>query len=107
MKLALVVEYDGTNYKGFQYQSDFPTIQEEIEKAINNFTGESLRVSGAGRTDAGVHALGQVVSFETVTNHSTDRIVNALNFYLPSDIAVKKARVVDEEFDPRRCAISR
>mgnify|MGYP001414511377 CR=1 FL=1 len=85
MKIALVVEYDGTNYKGFQYQSDFPTIQEEIEKAIHKFTGESLRVSGAGRTDAGVHALGQVVSFKTLTNHSTDTIVNALNFYLPGD----------------------
>ncbi|MEE2884781.1 MAG: tRNA pseudouridine(38-40) synthase TruA [Chloroflexota bacterium] len=107
MKIALVVEYDGTNYKGFQYQSDFPTIQEEIEKAIHKFTGESLRVSGAGRTDAGVHALGQVVSFKTLTNHSTDTIVNALNFYLPGDIAVKSARMVDDRFDPRRCAISR
>ena len=107
MKLALVVEYDGTNYKGFQYQSDVPTIQEEIEKAIHKFTGESLRVSGAGRTDAGVHALGQVVSFQTYTNHPASTVVNALNFYLPDDIAVKSARIVDNGFDPRRCAISR
>ena len=107
MRLAFVVEYDGTDYHGFQYQKDAPSIQEEIEKAIGRFTGETVRVSGAGRTDAGVHALGQVVSFDTVSEHSVDTFVKALNFHLPEDIAVKSGRVVEDRFDPRRHAVSR
>ena len=107
MRLALVVEYDGTDYHGFQYQKEAPSIQEEIEKAIERFTGETVRVSGAGRTDAGVHALGQVISFDTASKHSVDTFVKALNFHLPEDIAVKSGRVVEDRFDPRRHAISR
>ena len=107
MRLALIVEYDGTDYHGFQYQRDAPSIQEEIEKAIKRFTGEAVRVSGAGRTDAGVHARGQVVSFDTASEHSVATFVRALNFYLPEDIAVKRGKVVEEGFDPRRHAISR
>ena len=63
MRVALVVEYDGLNYHGFQYQKNVATIQEEIEKSIRQFTKEVLRVKAAGRTDAGVHATGQVVAF--------------------------------------------
>ena len=57
-RLALIVEYDGTNYMGFQYQTSVPTIQHELEKAIGNLTGEEVRVGGASRTDSGVHAAG-------------------------------------------------
>ena len=107
MRLALVVEYEGTHYHGFQYQASAPSIQEELEKAISRFTGESLRVRGAGRTDAGVHALGQVVAFDTDATHPLGVFVRALNFYLPDEIAVKAAYRAADDFDPRRMAVSR
>ena len=63
------IEYEGTNYHGFQQQKNVRTIQEEIEKSINRLTGEKIKVSGASRTDAGVHAMGQVVAFDTASGH--------------------------------------
>ncbi len=107
MRLALVVEYEGTHYHGFQYQANAPSIQGELEKAISRFTGESLRVRGAGRTDAGVHALGQVVAFDTDATHLLGGFVRGLNFYLPDEIAVKAAYRAADDFDPRRMAVSR
>ena len=107
MRLALIVEYEGTNYRGFQCQSNAPSIQEELEKAIASLTNENIRVKGAGRTDAGVHAEGQVVAFDTLSNHSTDTFVRALNYYLPKDIAIRTACQVSGNFDPRRDALSR
>ena len=107
MRLALLVEYDGTDYHGFQYQANAPSIQEELEKAISRFTGERVRVKGAGRTDAGVHAKGQVVAFDTSATHPEEVFLRALNHYLPCDIAVRKARRVPGSFDPRRMATSR
>ena len=103
----MIVEYEGTGYYGFQYQVNAPSIQEELEKAITRFTGEKVRVSAAGRTDAGVHAKGQVVAFETVSTHSPDTFVEALNYYLPDTIAVREAYRVRQGFDPRREALSR
>ena len=107
MRLALIVEYEGTNYHGFQYQENAPSIQEQIEKSIQALTGETLRVHAAGRTDAGVHALGQVVAFDTESNHPPETFLRAMNFHLPDDIAVRAAYRVDSVFDPRRHAISR
>ena len=107
MRLALIVEYDGTAYSGFQYQRDSPTIQEQLEKAITALTGEAVRVGAAGRTDAGVHALGQVVAFETGSTHSPATVMRAMNHWLPDDIAVKSAYQVPGHFDPRRDALSR
>ena len=107
MKLALIVEYDGTNYGGFQYQHNANTIQEELEKAITRLTKETIRINGAGRTDAGVHAKGQVVAFDTNGSYDPMIYVKALNHYLPVDIAIKDAHQVDVEFDPRRMAESR
>jgi tRNA pseudouridine38-40 synthase len=107
MRLALVVEYDGTVYRGFQYQTTGPTIQEELEKAISRFTGESVRIKGAGRTDTGVHARNQVVAFDVPAGRPLEKFVPALNFFLPDDIAVKAAYRVDEDFDPRRMALGR
>ena len=104
MRLALVVEYEGTGYSGFQYQTNAPSIQEELEKAIAQLTGEELRVTGAGRTDAGVHARGQVVSFETDADHPPETFVRALNHYLPEEIAVRPAYRTGDDFDPRRKA---
>ncbi len=107
MRLALTVEYDGTNYHGFQYQVNAASIQEELEKSIARVTGERVRVRAAGRTDAGVHAKGQVVAFDTAADHSADTFVRALNYYLPADIAVRRAWPVPDAFDPRRHALSR
>ena len=107
MRLAIVVEYDGTDYHGFQFQLNAATIQEELEKAIERFTGETVRVKGAGRTDAGVHARGQVVAFDTRAPHPPAKFIAALNFYLPEAIAVRSASEVGGDFDPRRMALSR
>ena len=107
MRLALIVEYEGTDYHGFQYQVNAPSIQKELETAIERLTGEEVRVKGAGRTDAGVHAMGQVVAFDTGSALGPERFMSGLNFYLPEDIAVRAAYVVGEDFHPRRDALSR
>jgi len=106
-KFVLIVEYDGRHYFGFQWQSGQPTIQEKLEEAINHATGETRRVLAASRTDAGVHARYQVVSFRSGSRLSPQILIKALNFYLPHDIAVKNAGIVENDFDVRSDAISR
>jgi tRNA pseudouridine38-40 synthase len=106
-KIVLIVEYDGRNYYGFQWQPKLPTVQSELERAIRKLTGESSRVLAASRTDTGVHALGQVVSFRTKSALSPQTFVKALNYYLPRDIAVKGACKVDMDFNVRSDAMSR
>jgi len=106
-KIVLVVEYDGRNYYGFQWQANLPTIQAELEGAILRVTGESSRVIAASRTDTGVHARGQVVSFRTKSALPPRTFVRALNYYLPRDIAVKGACKVNMDFNVRRDAMSR
>ncbi len=106
-RFALVVEYDGTRYFGSQLQSELPTVQSEIEKALFSLTCEEIRVTMAGRTDAGVHARGQVASFVTFSSLPERTFISGLNHYLPPDISVKSARVVDMDFDPRRSALKR
>ena len=106
-KILLIVEYDGTGYHGFQWQAGLPSIQGEVEKALEKLTGETCRVIAASRTDAGVHAKGQVVSFRTKSPLPPQTFVNGLNYYLPRDIAVKAAHRVSGSFDVRRDAISR
>jgi len=101
------MEYDGTHYHGSQLQANQPTIQGETEKALWKLTGARTRVMTAGRTDAGVHAKGQVVSFRTESSLPPQTFVNGLNHYLPRDIAVKAAHRVDDSFNVRRSAISR
>jgi len=106
-KFILVVEYDGTRYHGFQWQAGLPTIQAELEQAIEKFCGQSCRVMAASRTDAGVHARGQVVSFWAKPTLSPEKLVKALNYYLPGDIAVKAAHKASNDFNVRRDALSR
>ena len=106
-RIALVLEYDGTRYAGFQLQTDQPTIQGVLETAVECLTGTARRIHGAGRTDAGVHAQGQVACFDTESQLSIDRIVGGLNHYLDKDVAVRAAYDVDPDFDPRRHATSR
>lgn len=106
-KIALVVEYEGTRYHGFQVQANVATVQGEIERALMRLTGESIRISGASRTDQGVHATGQVVSFRSASRLTPDVFLRALNHHLPADIAVWQAFWLADDFDVRRAAISR
>src|SRR5262249_38844092 len=90
--IKLVLSYDGTEFQGWQTQPGFRTVQETLEQAIAKLTGEErIRVNASGRTDAGVHALGQVVNFFTTTQHAPDVLVRALNAHLPSDVIVRAA----------------
>jgi tRNA pseudouridine38-40 synthase len=106
-KVVLILEYEGTRYHGFQLQAKLPTVQGEIEKAICKLTGERIRVMAASRTDSGVHAEGQVVSFRTESALSPQTFVKGLNYYLPGDIAVKESFRVRDSFNVRRDAVSR
>ena len=106
-KIVLIIEYDGTRYYGFQLQPTLPTIQGEIEKALWKLTGEKSRVIAASRTDTGVHAKGQTVSFRTSSSLPVLTFINGLNYYLPKDIAVKSAHRAGDSFNVRRDALSR
>lgn len=103
----MLVEYDGTEYHGFQWQANARTVQQELETAVSRLTGSFSRISGASRTDAGVHAWGQVASFKTESSFPQSTWVRGLNSYLPPDIAVRDARSVPDEFDVRRDAVGR
>jgi tRNA pseudouridine38-40 synthase len=106
-RIVLIVEYDGTDYHGSQWQANAPTVQDEIEKALKMLTREKIRVKMASRTDAGVHACGQVVGFDTGASLPLDAFVDGLNHFLPTAIAVKQAHRAVDGFDVRRQAISR
>ncbi len=106
-KLMAVVEYDGTAYAGFQIQKNKRTIQGEIERALAKVTQEEIRIVGAGRTDAGVHARGQVIAFRTAWRRSLEELQRALNAVLPRDIAVRELAPAAEDFHPRFSAVSR
>jgi len=105
--IRVTVEYDGTEYYGFQRQPGRRTIQGELEWALTRITKEAVSVVGAGRTDAGVHALGQVVSFATGGTVPTEKIPVALNSLLPRDIVARDAAEVPPEFHARYSAKSR
>ncbi|MBI4279899.1 MAG: tRNA pseudouridine(38-40) synthase TruA [Armatimonadetes bacterium] len=105
--LKLTLEYDGTRYAGWQRQLGAPTIQAALERAVAAVTGEAPRVIGAGRTDAGVHALGQVAAVRTGSRIPVDRWPAALNAHLPDDIVVLAAEDAPESFHPRYDARSR
>ena len=107
MNIKLTVEYAGTHYHGWQFQANSDSIQAVLERALSTFLRTPTRVIGAGRTDAGVHALGQVVSFSTDKELTAHRIRRALNALTPSDITVKEVEIVADSFDPRRDARSR
>ncbi len=105
--IKLVIEYDGTNYAGWQQQKKEKTVQKTLKKAIEKVVNEKITLHGAGRTDAGAHALGQVANFETKANLPTCNLVKAINFYLPKDIVVKSAKRVSKKFHSRYSAKSK
>jgi tRNA pseudouridine38-40 synthase len=107
-RYKIIVEYDGAPFSGWQYQDNAPSVQRTIMTAIEAFTSEKVMVQGAGRTDAGVHALGQVAHFDLSSERLPDTIRDALNAHLrPYPVAVLSAERVAENFDARRSAIRR
>lgn len=107
-RYRVTIEYDGRALAGWQRQKDYPSVQQHIEEAIFAFCGENIRIQGAGRTDAGVHAYGQVASFDLLKEYPTRTIMNAINFHLnPARIAIVECQAVDEEFNARFSAIGR
>jgi tRNA pseudouridine38-40 synthase len=97
----LTIEYDGSRYSGWQKQKNDPTIQEEIEKVLKTMTGEKVILNGSGRTDAGVHALGQAANFLCETGLLPDELQKGLNSLLPGDIVIKSCESVAETFHAR------
>ena len=104
VNFRLTLSYDGTGYSGFQIQENALTIQEVLETCLEKLFGRFIRVTAAGRTDAGAHARGQVVHFMAVPIIPQDRLPHALNGLLPGDIVVKGAVLEKESFDARRDA---
>ncbi|MDX1900897.1 MAG: tRNA pseudouridine(38-40) synthase TruA [Gammaproteobacteria bacterium] len=107
MRFALGVEYDGTGFLGWQKQQDQLTVQSVLESALSRVADHSVTTFCAGRTDAGVHALGQVVHFETESNRPLRAWLLGTNTYLPATISVQWIDTVDENFHARFSAVSR
>ena len=107
-RYKLTIEYDGTDFVGWQVQDNGPSVQAEIERAIKRFTGEDVKVICSGRTDAGVHALGQVIHIDLKTSREPGIITDALNQHLkPKPIAVLDCEAVDDHFNARFSATKR
>src|SRR5262245_49073882 len=104
--IRLILSYDGTDFNGWQTQPGYRTVQETLERAVADLTGEQrVRVNASGRTDAGVHAVGQVVNFYSNTRLAPEVLVRAVNARLPHDMAVRHADDVPESFDANRDAL--
>jgi tRNA pseudouridine38-40 synthase len=105
--IKIIVEYDGTSFHGWQVQPGKKTVQGELEKALKIIFNRKIRITGSGRTDAGVHAIGQVASFAAPKNFSYQELKNALNGNIPQDILVKQCKEVPEDFNARFSALRR
>src|ERR1044071_614236 len=102
----LTLSYDGTDFHGWQTQPGLRTVQQVLEEALSRLTGESrVRVNASGRTDTGVHAVGQVVNFHSETKLAPEVILRAVNARLPEDIVIRSAEVVPDAFDANRDAV--
>jgi tRNA pseudouridine38-40 synthase len=103
--IKLTLSYDGTDFHGWQTQPGFRTVQETLETALRTLTGaDKVRVNASGRTDTGVHAVGQVANFYTTSQLAPDVLVRAVNAHLPPDVVVREAADVPESFDANRDA---
>ncbi len=102
-----VIEYDGTDFSGWQYQHDERTVCNEVERALSSLFAESIKVTAAGRTDAGVHACGQVISFKAQRDFPVERLALALNTHLPPDITARDPGLTFDDFSARHHATSR
>lgn len=106
-RIKAIVEYDGSGYMGFQVQDDLPTIELELEKAISKVTNDRIDIYASGRTDKGVHAIGQVIHFDTDKDISEYGWKKAINSFLPGDIRIVSVERVDNEFHSRFSAKSK
>jgi tRNA pseudouridine38-40 synthase len=107
-RYKIIIEYDGAPFVGWQLQEKDPSVQGALMAAIEAFSGEQVMVQGAGRTDAGVHAIGQVAHFDLATERETDTVRDAINAHLrPNPVAVLSAEKVAADFDARRSALRR
>lgn len=104
MNIKVVLEYDGSGFAGWQQQAKGRTVEAELKRALRAITGQEITVYGAGRTDAGAHAEGQVANFRTDGHISPRRLMAALNAHLADDVAVLSAEEVDEDFHARYSA---
>lgn len=102
-RIKLTVAYDGTDYCGWQIQKNEITVEEVLNRALSRLTGEEITVVGASRTDAGVHARGNVAVFDTDTRIPAERIVYAVNALLPEDVVVVRSEEVPAGWHPRKC----
>ncbi|MCW1966700.1 MAG: tRNA pseudouridine(38-40) synthase TruA [Anaerolineae bacterium] len=107
MNVRATLAYDGTHFLGFQRQASGRTVQGEVEAALQRVCKEAVGIIGAGRTDTGVHATGQVIAFDAKWTHPLDRLQRALNSSLPDDVAIRALAQCDENFHPRFSAVSR
>lgn len=107
LRYRATVEYDGTDFLGYQIQAEGRTVQGEIEKSLRQVTGSNVRIDGAGRTDAGVHAAGQVIAFNVTWKHTLGDLHRALDATLPRDIGVTELTITNNDFHPRFNALSR
>lgn len=103
-RVRLIVAYDGTNYHGWQVQDNGITIEAELNRCLTELLGEEIQVIGASRTDAGVHALGNVAVFDTESRMPAEKVSYALNQRLPEDIRIQKSEEVPADWHPRYCA---
>ncbi|MCH5260494.1 MAG: tRNA pseudouridine(38-40) synthase TruA [Lachnospiraceae bacterium] len=103
-RVMLTVAYDGTNYHGWQIQPNGKTIEGILNRCLSELLGEHIEVTGASRTDSGVHAMGNVAVFDTESSIPAEKISYALNRSLPEDIRIQKSEEVSPEFHPRHCA---
>ena len=107
-RYKIIIEYDGTPFAGWQWQDNVPSVQRVLVEAVEAFTGEKVQVQGAGRTDAGVHALGQVAHFDLTKDHTTDTVRDALNALMrPHPVSVLAAERVPAGFNARSSALRR
>lgn len=104
MKIRITLEYDGSNYSGWQLQAGQDSIQAQLEAVLEKIFQQKIRVHGSGRTDAGVHALGQVAAFDLPRDFAPNDLKRAMNSLLPRDIAIVDASATTSDFDPRRDA---
>ncbi|MBM4054870.1 MAG: tRNA pseudouridine(38-40) synthase TruA [Planctomycetes bacterium] len=105
--VRLLIEYEGTNYSGWQWQKNTKTVQETLTDAIRKVLQEDVKIHGAGRTDAGVHALGQVANFETHSKIPAKQLLRAINSYLPHDITIKEVSDIEDSFHAQYSAKSK
>ncbi len=107
VRYKCIISYDGHNYMGFQIQNELPTIELEIENAINKFIGYDVKIYPSGRTDRGVHARGQVIHFDLENEIPANGVKSGINAFLPNDIYIKECEIVDLDFHARFSAKSK